>query len=73
MPYLSNWDCAVWLVDWGPCGLPLVDLVGRSLALVTVPTKDYLFLVVLTPAIVDLFSKTFAPVAAPNRDKGVAS
>ncbi len=46
--------------------MPLVDLLGRSLALVMVPTKDYFFFIVLTPAIGAFFTKTSTLVLAPT-------
>ncbi len=53
----------------------LVDLVGRSLSLVTVPTEDY-FEIVLTPAVVVFFSDTTTVLeraGSSDRGKGVAS
>ncbi len=57
--------------------MPLVNLVGRSLVSVTVPTKNYFLYVVLRPAINALFAETSSPIPAPaailDRGKGVAS
>ncbi len=54
--------------------MPLVDLVGRSSILVTVPTMDYFLFVVLTPAVGTLFVDNSAPVPTPattlDRGKG---
>ncbi len=51
-----------------------MDLVGKSSALVTVPIKNYFVLVVLIPAVPDIFfAETSALVTAINRGKRVAS
>ncbi len=57
--------------------IPLVDLMGRSSALVTVLTDDYSLFVILTPDAGALFVEISAPVPAPavtlDPDKRIAS
>ncbi len=57
--------------------MPLIDLVGRSLVLVTIPTEVCLISVVLILTIGNLFVETFVlvPLTAVvlDRDKGAAS
>ncbi len=50
--------------------IPLVNLVSRLSALVTVPTENYLFVVVLTPVVSSFFAETSAQAAAADRGKG---